>query len=91
MHRPAVSAGETQTIEVTFPRPRLTDQQPEASFRIDIFASPAQGNLLEANSPEPLGQLGGYLTITKFGTKPGDRIEGRLESEAFRWLPPEEK
>ena len=91
MHRPAVSAGETQTIEVTFPRPRLTDQHPEASFRIDIFASPAQGNLLEANSPEPLGQLGGYLTITKFGTKPGDRIEGRLESEAFRWLPPEEK
>lgn len=91
MHRPAASAGETQTVEVTFPRPRLTDKQPEASFRIDIFASPAQGNLLEANSPEPLGQLGGYLTITKFGTKPGDRIEGRLESEAFRWLPPKEK
>ena len=91
MHRPAVSAGETQTIEVTFPRPRLTDKQPEASFRIDIFASPAQGNLLEPNSPEPIGQLGGYLTITKFGTEPGDRIEGRLQSEAFRWLPPEEK
>ena len=87
IHRPNVPANETQTIEITFPRPRLTDKQPATSFRIDIFASPAQGNLLATNSPEPVGQLGGYLTITNFGTESNDRIEGRLECEAFRWLP----
>ena len=86
IHRENAGAGEPEAIEVTFPRPRLTDERPEASYRIDVFASPAQGDLFVSNTREPLGRLAGNVVLTRFGTDPGDIIEGRLESEVFRFL-----
>jgi len=64
----------------------LTAARPEASYRIDVFASPAEGQLFASNSHEPIGVLGGKVVLTKFGTDAGDAIEGRLESEVFRFL-----
>jgi hypothetical protein len=86
IHRENAAAGEPEAIEVTFPRPRLTAERPEASYRIDVFASPAQGDLFVSNTREPLGRLAGNVVLTRFGTDPGDIIEGRLESEVFRFL-----
>ena len=86
IHRENAAAGEPEAVEVTFPRPRLTDERPEASYRIDVFASPAQGDLFVSNSREPLGRLAGKVVLTRFGTDLGDIIEGRLESEVFRFL-----
>ncbi|MBT7026465.1 MAG: hypothetical protein HN969_02755, partial [Verrucomicrobia bacterium] len=86
IHRENAGAGEPEAIEVTFPRPRLTDERPEASYRIDVFASPAQGDLFVSNTREPLGRLAGNVVLTRFGTDPGDIIEGHLESEVFRFL-----
>ena len=86
IHRENAAAGEPEAIEVTFPRPRLTDERPEASYRIDVFASPAQGDLFVSNTREPLGRLAGNVVLTRFGTDPGDIIEGHLESEVFRFL-----
>ena len=87
IHRENAADGEPEAVEVTFPRPRLTAERPEASYRIDVFASPAQGDLFVSNSREPLGRLAGNVVLTRFGTDPGDIIEGRLESEVFRFLP----
>ena len=87
IHREDAAAGEPEAVEVTFPRPRLTAERPEASYRIDVFASPAQGDLFVSNSREPLGRLAGNVVLTRFGTDAGDAIEGRLESEVFRFLP----
>ena len=87
IHRENAAAGEPEAVEVTFPRPRLTAERPEASYRIDVFASPAQGDLFVSNSREPLGRLAGNVVLTRFGTDAGDAIEGRLESEVFRFLP----
>ena len=87
IHREDAADGEPEAVEVTFPRPRLTAERPEASYRIDVFASPAQGDLFVSNSREPLGRLAGNVVLTRFGTDPGDIIEGRLESEVFRFLP----
>ena len=86
IHRENAAAGEPEAVEVTFPRPRLTAERPEASYRIDVFASPAQGDLFVSNTREPLGRLAGNVVLTRFGTDPGDIIEGRLESEVFRFL-----
>ena len=86
IHREDAAAGEPEAVEVTFPRPRLTAERPEASYRIDVFASPAQGDLFVSNLREPLGRLVGKVVLTRFGTDPGDIIEGRLESEVFRFL-----
>ena len=86
IHREDAAAGEPEAVEVTFPRPRLTAERPEASYRIDVFASPAQGDLFVSNSREPLGRLAGKVVLTRFGTDLGDIIEGRLESEVFRFL-----
>jgi len=86
IHRENAADGEPEAVEVTFPRPRLTDERPEASYRIDVFASPAQGDLFVSNSREPLGRLAGNVVFTRFGTDLGDIIEGRLESEVFRFL-----
>jgi hypothetical protein len=86
IYRENAAAGEPEAVEVTFPRPRLTDERPEASYRIDVFASPAQGDLFVSNLREPLGRLAGNVVLTRFGTDPGDIIEGRLESEVFRFL-----
>ena len=86
IHREDAAAGEPEAVEVTFPRPRLTAERPEASYRIDVFASPAQGDLFVSNLREPLGRLAGNVVLTRFGTDPGDIIEGRLESEVFRFL-----
>ncbi len=91
IHREDAAAGEPEAVEVTFPRPRLTAERPEASYRIDVFASPAQGDLFVSNLREPLGRLAGNVVLTRFGTDPGDIIEGRLESEVFRFLPTDEK
>ena len=66
--------GEPDALEVTFPRPRLTDETPKVSYRIDVFA-----------------RLTGTVSLSHFGTEPGDPIEGRLESELFRVLPKEKK
>ena len=87
IHREDAVDGEPEAVEVTFPRPRLTAERPEASYRIDVFASPAQGDLFVSNSREPLGRLAGKVVLTRFGTDPGDIIEGLLESEVFRFLP----
>ena len=87
IHREDAADGEPEAVEVTFPRPRLTAERPEASYRIDVFASPAQGDLFVSNSREPLGRLAGNVVLTRFGTDAGDAIEGRLESEVFRFLP----
>ena len=87
IHRENAADGEPEAVEVTFPRPRLTAERPEASYRIDVFASPAQGDLFVSNSREPLGRLAGNVVLTRFGTDPGDIIEGGLESEVFRFLP----
>ena len=65
------------------------DAKPEESYRIDVFASPAQGDLFLANSRESFGRLAGTVVLTRFGTEPGDRIQGRLDSELFRFLPKE--
>jgi len=89
IHRGNAAAGEPEALEVTFPRPRLTDAKPEESYRIDVFASPAQGDLFLANSRESFGRLAGTVVLTRFGTEPGDRIQGRLDSELFRFLPKE--
>ncbi|MDP7051026.1 MAG: hypothetical protein QF600_03795, partial [Verrucomicrobiota bacterium] len=89
IHRGNAAAGEPEAVEVTFPRPRLTDAKPEESYRIDVFASPAQGDLFLANSRESFGRLAGTVVLKRFGTEPGDRIEGRLDSELFRFLPKE--
>ena len=86
IHREDAAAGEPEAVEVTFPRPRLTAERPEASYRIDVFASPAQGDLFVSNLREPLGRLAGKVVLTRFGTDLGDIIEGRLESEVFRFL-----
>jgi hypothetical protein len=86
IHRENAAAGEPEAVEVTFPRPRLTAERPEASYRIDVFASPAQGDLFASNTRESLGRLAGNVVLTRFGTDPGDIIEGRLESEVFRFL-----
>jgi hypothetical protein len=86
IYRENAAAGEPEAVEVTFPRPRLTAERPEASYRIDVFASPAQGDLFVSNLREPLGRLAGNVVLTRFGTDPGDIIEGRLESEVFRFL-----
>ena len=86
IHRENAADGEPEAVEVTFPRPRLTDERPEASYRIDVFASPAQGDFIVSNSREPLGRLAGNVVLTRFGTNPGDIIEGRLDSEVFRFL-----
>jgi len=86
IHRENADDGEPEAVEVTFPKPRLTHEQPEVSYRIDIFASPAQGDLFVSNSREPLGRLAGNVVLTRFGTDLGDIIEGRLESEVFRFL-----
>jgi len=91
IHREDAAAGEPEAVEVTFPRPRLTAERPEASYRIDVFASPAQGDLFVSNLREPLGRLAGNVVLTRFGTDPGDIVEGRLESEVFRFLPTDEK
>ena len=74
-------------VEVTFPRPRRSSRKSEWSYRIDIFASPAQGELFTSNSKQPIGSLGGKVVLTQFGFKPGDKIEGRLESEVFKLYP----
>ena len=89
IHRGNAAAGEPEALEVTFPRPRLTDAKPEESYRIDVFASPAQGDLFLANSRESFGRLAGTVVLTRFGTEPGDRIQGRMDSEFFRFLPKE--
>lgn len=89
IHRGNAAGGEPEAVEVTFPRPRLTDAKPEESYRIDVFASPAQGDLFLANSRESFGRLAGTVVLTRFGTELGDRIEGRLDSELFRFLPKE--
>ena len=65
----------------------MTDDNSELSYRIDIFASPAQGSLFINDSKEQFGRLGGKIVFTSFGLDQGDKIEGRLESEAFRFLP----
>ena len=83
--------GEPDALEVTFPRPRLTDETPKVSYRIDVFASPAQGDMFLANSGESFARLTGTVSLSHFGTEPGDPIEGRLESELFRFLPKEKK
>ena len=74
-------------IEITFPRSRLDDDKSELSHRIDIFASPAQGSIFITDSREQFARLGGKIVFTSFGLEQGDKIEGRLESEAFRFLP----
>ena len=85
--RPEVARNESKWVEVTFPRPRRSSQKAEWSYRIDIFASPAQGQLFASNSKQPIGSLGGKVVLTQFGFKPGDKIEGRLESEVFKFYP----
>ncbi|MBK27327.1 MAG: hypothetical protein CMO77_00670, partial [Verrucomicrobiales bacterium] len=74
-------------IEITFPRSRLDDDKSELSHRIDIFASPAQGSIFITDSREQFARLGGKIVFASFGLEQGDKIEGRLESEAFRFLP----
>ena len=84
---PWSNENEPKWVEVTFPRPRRSSQKAEWSYRIDIFASPAQGQLFASNSKQPIGSLGGKVVLTQFGFKPGDKIEGRLESEVFKFHP----
>ena len=84
---PWSNENEPTWVEVTFPRPRRSSQKAEWSYRIDIFASPAQGQLFASNSKQPIGSLGGKVVLTQFGFKPGDKIEGRLESEVFKLHP----
>ena len=84
---PWSNENEPKWVEVTFPRPRRSSQKAEWSYRIDIFASPAQGQLFASNSIQPIGSLGGKVVLTQFGFKPGDKIEGRLESEVFKLHP----
>ena len=84
---PWSNENEPKRVEVTFPRPRRSSQKAEWSYRIDIFASPAQGQLVASNSKQPIGSLGGKVVLTQFGFKPSDKIEGRLESEVFKLHP----
>jgi len=82
--------GKPTAIEINFPQKRLDDGD-GVPYRLDIFASPAQGNVFADGSQEPIGNLAGRVVVTRFGTEPGDKIEGRLESEVFRFLPPKEE
>ena len=82
--------GKPTAIEINFPQKRLDDGD-GVPYRLDIFASPAQGNVFADGSHEPIGNLAGRVVVTRFGTEPGDKIEGRLESEVFRFLPPKEE
>jgi hypothetical protein len=84
---PWSNENEPKWVEVTFPRPRRSFQKAEWSYRIDIFASPAKGQLFVSNSKQPIGSLGGKVVLTQFGFKPSDKIEGRLESEVFKFHP----
>ena len=82
--------GKPTAIEINFPQKRL-DEGDGVPYRLDIFASPAQGNVFADGSHEPIGNLAGRVVMTGFGTEPGDKIEGRLESEVFRFLSPKEE
>ncbi len=82
--------GEPKAVEIHFPQSRI-DEGESVPYRLDIFASPAQGNVFVDGSHEPAGNLGGRVVISRFGADPGDAIEGRLESEVFRFLPPKEE
>ena len=58
-------------------------------YRLDIFASPAQGNVFVDGSHEPAGNLvAGRSTAL---TETGDAIEGRLESEVFGFCHPSKR
>ena len=81
IHRENAAAGEPEAIEVSFPRPRLTDERPEASYRIDVFASPAQGDLFVSNTREPVRRFAGNAVLTRFETDPVDSNEVLLDSE----------
>ena len=88
--RDAAPEGEPKAIEIHFPQRRI-DEGESVPYRLDIFASPAQGNVFVDGSHEPAGNFGGRVVINRFGTETGDAIEGRLESEVFRFLPPKEE
>ena len=83
--------GNPNSIEITFPRSRLNDNESDLSYRIDIFASPAQGGIFITNTRDQFARLAGKIVLTSFGLEQGDKIEGRIESEAFRFLPPKDE
>ena len=89
--RDAAPEGEPKAIEIHFPQRRI-DEGESVLYRLDIFASPAQGNVFVDGSrtSRPV-TFGGRVVINRFGTETGDAIEGRLESEVFRFLPPKEE
>ncbi|MAD25692.1 MAG: hypothetical protein CMO44_16150 [Verrucomicrobiales bacterium] len=80
--------GNPNAIEITFPRSRLDDNKSDLSYRIDIFASPAQGGIFITDTRDQFARLAGKIVLTSFGLEQGDKIEGRIDSEAFRFLPP---
>ena len=83
--------GNPNSIEITFPRSRLNDNESDLSYRIDIFASPAQGGIFITNTRDQFARLAGKIVLTSFGLEQGDKIEGSIESEAFRFLPPKDE
>ena len=70
-------------IEIHFPQRRI-DEGESVPYRLDIFASPAQGNVFVDGSHEPAGNFGGRVVINRFGAETGDAIEGRRDAgDAF--------
>jgi hypothetical protein len=88
--RPNAKDGTPSTIEVTFPYRKHEAGDP---YRIDAFASPAQGRLLDrrgnAGRDEGRGAIAGYLTLAEFGDDEGDQVRGNLKGEFYAFIPRE--
>ncbi|HIL72511.1 MAG TPA: hypothetical protein EYG38_21955 [Verrucomicrobia bacterium] len=86
--RPSAAEGTPSTIEVTFPKRMHPTGDP---YRIDVFASPASGRLLNGSGnvgeDGTRGALTGTLELTAFGDTAGDQISGRLKGEFFAFIP----
>jgi len=82
--RPGAKDGEPSTIEVTFPK---RQHEPNDPYRIDVFASPAQGRLLRQNGnvgeEGTVASLAGMLDLMEFGASSGDQIKGSLKGEFY--------
>jgi hypothetical protein len=86
--RPDGGDGFPSTFEITFPK---SPHPPQDPYRIDAFASPAEGRLLqgsgEVDDRGSVAALTGTLDIAEFGTEPGNQVSGTIVGEFFTFIP----
>ena len=84
---PIAVKGQASTVEVTFPLRMAKSNHP---IRLDVFASPGNGRLLDrpgnAERDQTIGMMAGMMRLDEFGPEDGDRVTGTVNGEFYQFL-----